>query len=170
MIFLVCAIGAQIIFMSGIFGAPHEGAERRETVSAVIQRKSDNKFLLLKWKRFGWIAPSVGGIEKGETPLEAAEREVLEETGYRAKAVRKLGSVVESHFFAENKNVWRHRIDQPVLLELLSEEPVVVATEEKDMHEAVWMSYKEALEKMTHKENTTGICRHLGLKEPASKK
>lgn len=156
--------------MTGVFGEPHEGAERRETVSAVIQRKSDNKFLLLKWKKFGWVAPSVGGIENGESALEAAEREALEETGYKAKAIRKLGPVVESHFFAENKNVWRHRVDQPVLLELLSEEPIDIADEEKDMHEVVWMSYKEALEKMTHKENTTGICRYLGLKEPVAEK
>ena len=152
--------------MVGVFGKPHKGAEKRETISAVIQRKSDNKFLLVRWKKFGWIAPVVGGIDLGETPEEAAQREVLEETGYKAKAIKKLGSIVESHFFAENKNVWRHRIDQPLLLELVSEEPIDISPEEKEKHEVVWMTYKEAIEKITHKYNAIGICRYLGLKEP----
>ena len=78
--------------MSSIFGCPHEGAERRETISAIIQRKSDKKFLLVKWKNFDWIAPSVGGIEKGETPQQAAEREVLEETHLECGDFRYIGS------------------------------------------------------------------------------
>jgi len=152
--------------MTGIFGSPHFGAELRKTISAVIQRKSDKKFLLVKWNNFDWISPSVGGIEKGETPEEAAQREVFEETGYKAKAVRKLGEVVESHFFAENKQVFRHRIDQPVLLELLSEEPAVVSQEESKLHAVIWLSAKEALARITHLENKCGICRYLGIEEP----
>jgi leucyl-tRNA synthetase len=42
---------------------PHPGAEIRYTISAVIQRKSDGKFLFEKWKQFGWISPVIGGIE-----------------------------------------------------------------------------------------------------------
>ena len=152
--------------MTGVFGSPCEGAEKRETVSAVVQRKSDGKFLLLKWNEFNWIAPSVGGLDKGESAENAAVREVLEETGYKTKPLRKLGEVVESHFFAANKNVWRHRIDQPVLLELISEEPVAVSETEKKLHTVVWMNSKEALEKMTHIENSIGLCRYLKIEEP----
>jgi hypothetical protein len=39
---------------------PNTEAERRHTISAIIQRKSDSKFLFLKWKKFGWISPVVG--------------------------------------------------------------------------------------------------------------
>ena len=42
---------------------PNAEAERRHTISAIIQRKSDNKFLFLKRKKFGRISPSIGGIE-----------------------------------------------------------------------------------------------------------
>jgi 8-oxo-dGTP pyrophosphatase MutT (NUDIX family) len=146
-----------------VFGEPHEGAEKRKTISAVVQRKSDGKFLLLKWKEFGWISPCVGGIDGDESPETAAEREVLEETGYKAKAVKRLGGLIESHFFAANKNVWRHRIDQPMLLELMAEENIPVSDDEKKKHEVIWLSGNEALEKMTHKDNNIGLCRYLGI-------
>ena len=65
-----------------VYGEPNKKAQYRKTVSAVIHRKKDNKFLLLKWKKFNWISPIVGGIEDGEDLGKAAEREVLEESGY----------------------------------------------------------------------------------------
>ena len=155
--------------MTGVFGEPHEGEERRETVSAVIQRESDGKFLLLKFSGYNWIAPSVGGVEKGESVLKAAEREVFEETGYRTKAVRVLGEIVESHFYADHKKVWRYRIDQPVLLKLISSEPEEISVEEKSKHVVIWLTQKETLDLMTHKYNTIGICRYLGICEPEGK-
>ena len=38
---------------------PHEGAEHRRTISAVIQRKSDGKFLFMHRKKFGRTSPVV---------------------------------------------------------------------------------------------------------------
>ena len=58
-----------------------------------------NKVLLIKVKtmkgRKIWTFPK-GHIEEGETPRQAALREVLEETGYRAKIVRPLLKVRDS--------------------------------------------------------------------------
>ena len=42
-----------------------------------------------------------GSEHEGETPEEAAVREVLEETGYHTHAVKKLGFIHQEHFFAE---------------------------------------------------------------------
>jgi len=146
-----------------IFGTPNENAEYRKTISAVVHRKKDNKFLFLKWKKFNWISPSVGGIDRGEDALKAAEREVFEETGYKVKGIKKLGGEVEEHFFADNKKVYRHRVDQPVLCELIDEnkKPVGIDAEEKGKHEPVWLTSEEALEKTTHKYNSIGLLRYL---------
>ncbi len=136
---------------------PHEGAERRKTISAVIHRKSDNKFLFLKRKKFGWVSPVVWGIEGDEDPLDAAEREVLEETWYKVKAVKKIWRIAESNFFADNKNVRRQRIDQPVLLELVNDKAQKVDPEEFEKHEALWLTYEEAVEQTSHKDNLLGL-------------
>jgi len=138
-------------------GEPHEDEEKRYTISAVIKRKSDDKYLLVKWKQFGWIAPVVGGIDEGETPEQAAVREVLEETGFKTKAIEKIGGQIESRFYAENKNIWRHRIDQPVFLELSDDKQQVISEDEKKMLEVVWLSFEDALKKITHEDNKNGI-------------
>ncbi|MBT6034443.1 MAG: leucine--tRNA ligase, partial [Candidatus Jacksonbacteria bacterium] len=56
-----------------VFGKPHKDAEYRKTVTAIVQRKNDNKILMLKWKKFDWIAPPIGGIEDGESIEKTAE-------------------------------------------------------------------------------------------------
>ena len=138
-------------------GIPNEKAEHRETINAIVQRKSDKKFLFISTKRTGRISPVIGGIDEGEEVLQTAEREVLEETGYKAKALKTIGLVEESNFFAEHKNVWRQKITHNVVLELIDETPLSVTNEEKELQEPVWLTYEEALEQVTHKDNLAGI-------------
>jgi len=144
-----------------VFGEKHDKEEFRKTISAVIHRKKDNKFLIMKWKDTKWVAPIVGGIENNEDLGKAAEREVLEESGYKTKFIKKLGGQIESHFYAEHKKVWRHRIDQPVLMELLDEKPKKVNEDEKNKHEVVWLDEDTALREMTHSYNNLGLLRYL---------
>ncbi|MBU0648237.1 class I tRNA ligase family protein, partial [Patescibacteria group bacterium] len=146
-------------------GEPRPDAEHKNTITAIVQRKSDNKILLVQWKKQNWLSPPIGGIENGETPEAAAERELLEETGYRAKAVKKLGGQIESHFYADHKKLWRSRLDQPIMLELVDEKPVERSAKKKDLLKPVWMDPHEAINKITHHYNTTGIKRMLGIEK-----
>jgi len=71
---------------------------RGSAVVFALTRK--NKILLEEQYRHGvkkisWDLPC-GRIEKGETPKQTAQRELLEETGYRAKTLISLGKLAYS--------------------------------------------------------------------------
>ena len=143
------------------YGNEKDGYEYRRTISAIVRRKSDGKFLALKWKKFGWITPPIGGIDIGETPEQAAVREVFEETGFKAYVIGRLGGEIESHYFADHKNEWRKRLDQPILLEMLDEKPTEISDEEKEKHDIVWFSPEEVVQKIMYDNNKLAYERYL---------
>ncbi|MDO8530415.1 MAG: class I tRNA ligase family protein [bacterium] len=116
----------------------------RKAVQAIIIDPKTKKVLCLKWKKFPWTTFVTGGIEDGEDLVKAAEREVLEETGYRnVKYVKTLGGPVESHFFANHKDENRKALFNALVFELENEEKQEVSEKEKEIHEVVWMSWEE---------------------------
>lgn len=142
-------------------GDVHEDVEFRKSVSALVHRKSDDKYLMINWPTYGWISPISGGIESGEEFEEALPREVFEETGYKVRCIEPIGGLIESYFYADNKKVWRHRHDQHILCELVSEMPEKVDEKEKKLHVPIWLTAKEALEKISHSYNKIGLERYL---------
>ncbi len=147
-----------------VFGAENCGKGEmvfRETVSAVVRRK-DGSVMLLDWLQNKWTTTVIGGIEKDESPEAAAEREVLEETGYKAKAVFISPIAIESYFYADHKKEWRARLDHPVLLELLEDEPVSVAEEEVAKHKPFWVEPEKALQTDMYGNNKLAIELALG--------
>lgn len=65
-------------------------------VKCIVERQ-DGKILFIKntYGKGNWTLPG-GQIEKGETPEEAAKREVLEEVGIKLNSVTKIGSFVST--------------------------------------------------------------------------
>jgi ADP-ribose pyrophosphatase len=80
--------------------------------SAVVMPVDDKKRILLVQqyrlpvKKSLWELPA-GKVDDGETPLQAARRELAEETGYRAKKFEKLAAFYPSPgFLAEKMTIY----------------------------------------------------------------
>ena len=76
-----------------------KNANHEISFARVIIQNQEGKILMLKEKKWGWMFPG-GKIESGETPEEAAKREIFEETGL---VVEKLKKVKEKIFFFDNQ-------------------------------------------------------------------
>jgi 8-oxo-dGTP diphosphatase len=66
-------------------------AAERRTFSVAIFCRHQGAVLLIHHRRLGTWLPVGGEIETGETPLEAAQRELLEETGLSGSFTAGLG-------------------------------------------------------------------------------
>ena len=84
----------------------------RHNGSAVMMAVDDkNRVLLVRQYRlpadkYLWELPA-GKVDEGETPLQAAKRELIEETGYRARTWKKMQSFYPSPgFLAEKMTIY----------------------------------------------------------------
>ena len=83
----------------------HHVVRTRAAAGTVVVDADRSRVLLLWRHRFitdtwGWEVPA-GRVDDGETPMEAAAREVLEETGWRAGPLTALGSYFPNNGVAD---------------------------------------------------------------------
>jgi leucyl-tRNA synthetase len=127
---------------------PREGMETvtRNAILAIVRNPKTDTFLVLKWKKQPWTTFVTGGIDENEDPVEAARREILEETGYKNVVLtRVLGGPTRSEFFAAHKNENRIAYTSHLLFELENTERESVAEHEYAEHETAWLSMEEIL-------------------------
>ena len=113
---------------------------KRPGAYAIIINKDDDKIgIVATGGRYFYLG---GGIEKGETKIEALKRELLEESGYTIKNIKEFEEV-GSYIFAEDKgylevvaSVYIAEFDKKVT------EPI-----EKD-HTVLWVKPEEYVSKM----------------------
>jgi leucyl-tRNA synthetase len=127
---------------------------KRNTIHALVVNPKTGKVLGLKWKEFPWTTFIVGGVEEGEDPIEAAKREIAEETGYTdVMFVRRYGGPVQAAYFAAHKDENRLAMAHGLVFELQSEARQNVSDEEAKKHEPVWLDRGElTAEKMNTSE------------------
>lgn len=127
--------------------------ERRNVHPIVLDRKT-GKYLALKWKKYDWTTFPMGGIEEGEDIVEAARREVREETGFtNLKLIKVLDGTVRAEYFAAHKDQNRISFTNAVLFELVDHTKVDIDQKEKDAHEIIWLDRNQLnYNVMTHAE------------------
>jgi leucyl-tRNA synthetase len=120
---------------------PDKKTVARRSIHALVRDPKTKKFLLLRWKEFPWRNFVVGGVEEGEDSIDAAKREVLEETGYTdLKVIKVLGGPVQGQYFAAHKDENRIAYTTAIYFELTGTVPVRVSDEEKNKYDIEWVS------------------------------
>ncbi|MFD5675584.1 NUDIX hydrolase [Streptomyces sp. NPDC127040] len=111
-----------------------EKTETKPPVSMAIITKGDRVLMVRRRQQEGkllWAFPG-GGIEVGETPEQAAVREVAEEVALEAKAIRVLGARVHPQTGADMTYV----ACEPVTGEARVED-------EEELAEVAWITLEE---------------------------
>jgi 8-oxo-dGTP pyrophosphatase MutT (NUDIX family) len=89
----------------GIYGVVHY----KNTAVGVLPVEGDHVYLVGQYRypleRYSWEIPE-GGCPEDEEPLEAARRELKEETGFEARSWSRLGEAFLSNSVADEYAVW----------------------------------------------------------------
>ena len=112
-------------------------------------------------KRILWSLPK-GHIEEGETPEEAALREVQEETGIVSVIEKSLG-VIDFWFMAGGM-----RIHKTVHHFLFRENGGVLAAQESEVDEVAWFPLAEIVERLAYPDEKKLIARTNATQEMAA--
>jgi leucyl-tRNA synthetase len=113
---------------------------RRKTAFSFLKHWKEDKYLCLDWTKYGWHSGIIGGIDDGEDEIEAARREIHEETGYRnIRFVKKIHGEIHNNFFAAHKDENRYAYGECMLFELENDAQDPTEAEHTKNHDAVWV-------------------------------
>ncbi len=132
-------------------GVPHENEKHKESIVAVVHNKKTNQYLTINWHDKGGRIFVGGTIQKGETPLECAMREIEEETGYTDLKLISTTFPINHHYYAYNKDQYFEIDATGLYFELESEKQVETNfdEDEKDCFTVEWVDQKQVEKEIT---------------------
>jgi 8-oxo-dGTP diphosphatase len=132
----------------------------RPGVYAVLPR-AGRVLLTVQWDDVPDIQLPGGGIDAGESALPALHREVLEETGWRIAAPRRLGAFRRFAYMPEY-DLWAEK-----LCHVYVARPVraLTAPSEPD-HEALWLPVADAIHALGNDGDRLFLDRYRRLAQP----
>lgn len=118
---------------------PDKEDTTRVMVHAMVKHPTDDTFIALHWKQQPWKTFVTGGVEEGEDPIEAARREVIEETGYQnLRYIGQLPYQIQVEFYAAHKDINRRVQAHFIVFQLEDLAQESVNSDELLKHEVVW--------------------------------
>ena len=131
------------------FGEVQGDEHHKEAIIAVVRNPKTGKVLVLDWgprrKNWGGNLFVGGGTDEGEDPVEAARREIAEETGYvNVRHIKTANTYIHNYYFSNVKNRNDHARVLPVLFELEDEEQVARNLDDnEDQFSVTWVPEAE---------------------------
>lgn len=141
-------VAEQIGRISRVFALSHPVRREFSAGGIVVRGKASEPEILLIKDRFGYIAPPKGHVNQGETPQEAAIREVKEETGIDAVVEGYIG-ITRYAFFDDQGRV----VEKLVHYYLMTPSTEKVKPQFEEVCDAVWVKKQDLSALKTYPNN-----------------
>ncbi len=136
----------------------------RLAARAVLRRR-DGKYALMHIEKFNIYSLPGGGVEKGESLIDALKREILEETGCSCDRIRALGCVTENracHDFTQKSFYFAVKTEKHIEKNSLTPKEKAVNVK------LLWVSYGTLVKRITSPVHDTEQKKYIQARDSAA--